>query len=198
MAKGFYVPVNGLSKKVKKWYVPVNGLSKAVSKAYCPVSGLSKQFWTETTPSTFLIPQMTSNTQPEGVCTAGDGIDNNYAYYAFDRDLNTYVGASSNNTYGWVQYEFATPVTISCVMVTARQLSLTGTYTFTLKVSLYYESEWHEYGQFTLRNQGMSSIWEIYSLQDQNPINGVEKIKVETLNPKLYGESYLIAEIQAQ
>ena len=45
MAKGYYVPVNGLSKKAKKWYVPVNGLSKAVSKAYCPVSGLSKQFW---------------------------------------------------------------------------------------------------------------------------------------------------------
>ena len=45
MAKGFYVPVSGLSKKAKKWYVPVNLLSKSVVKAYCSESGLSTQFW---------------------------------------------------------------------------------------------------------------------------------------------------------
>lgn len=45
MAKTFYIPVNGQSKKPKKWYVPVNGLSKEAKKAYCPVNLLSKLFW---------------------------------------------------------------------------------------------------------------------------------------------------------
>ena len=45
MAKGFYVPVSGLSKKVKNWYVPVGGFSKEVKAAYCSVEGLGTQFW---------------------------------------------------------------------------------------------------------------------------------------------------------
>lgn len=45
MAKTFYVPVNGLSKRTKQWYIPVNGLSKKVKKAYAPKNGLSKLFW---------------------------------------------------------------------------------------------------------------------------------------------------------
>lgn len=145
-----------------------------------------------------LIPIMTSNTEPEGICSSGDGMDSNYAYYAFDGNIETYVGAASDNVYGWVQYEFATPVTVSRVLVTARQLSLTGTYTFTLKVSLYREGEWHEYGQFTIDNFGMQPPWKQYTIQGVTYLQDVEKIKVETLNPKIYGESYHIANIQAQ
>ena len=144
-----------------------------------------------------LIPQMTSNTTPEGSCTAGDGIPSNTAYYAFDRDNETFVGASSENVFGYVEYTFAELVNINRVMVTARQLSVTGTYTFTLKVSLYVGDSWSDLGTFAIDNQGMQGTWKIYTLDASATFIGVEKIRVETLNQKIWGESYHIAEIQA-
>ena len=144
-----------------------------------------------------LIPQMTSNTTPEGSCTAGDGIPSNTAYYAFDRDNETFVGASSENVFGYVEYTFAELVNINRVMVTARQLSMTGTYTFTLKVSLYVGDSWSDLGTFAIDNQGMQGTWKIYTLDASATFIGVAKIRVETLNQKIWGESYHIAEIQA-
>jgi hypothetical protein len=58
------------------------------------------------------VPQMTSNTLPSGVCTDSMGSAN--AYKAFDRYVTSAIqGLLINSTTGWVQYQFASPVTIT-------------------------------------------------------------------------------------
>ena len=46
MAKGIYIGVNGIAKKVKKLYVGVSGVAKKVKKAYVGVGGVAKLAYT--------------------------------------------------------------------------------------------------------------------------------------------------------
>lgn len=45
MAKGAYIGVNGVARKVKKMYVGVGGVARRVKKAYIGVGGVARPFW---------------------------------------------------------------------------------------------------------------------------------------------------------
>ncbi len=194
MAKELLVGKNG-NKRTTEFFTWLNGLKYRVIEGYTWKNGLCYQFYGEDG----LIPKMTSNTLPYGVASAGDGILNSEAYYAYDRETNTWVGASAENQYGYVIYEFDRKVNIERVVVTACRLSMGGIYekNFTIKVSVYYENDWHEYGTFVIEDyHGVVFVWKDYTLANGKVYN-IEKIKTETLTEKTYGSSYHISKIQA-
>ena len=45
MAKGAYIGVNGVARKVTRIYVGVNGVARRVKKAYVGVNGVARLFW---------------------------------------------------------------------------------------------------------------------------------------------------------
>ncbi|SHO53711.1 glycine-rich domain-containing protein [Anaerocolumna xylanovorans] len=80
MAKGMYVGVNGVARKVKKMYVGVNSVARKVKKVYVGVNGVARLAWQGTVPAgqvTFTSSQLW--TVPEGVskidifCVGGGG-----------------------------------------------------------------------------------------------------------------------------
>lgn len=46
MAKGVYIGVDGLARKVKKMYIGVDGVARRVKKAYIGVGGVARPCWT--------------------------------------------------------------------------------------------------------------------------------------------------------
>ncbi len=64
-----------------------------------------------------LIPQMTSNTSPSGIASAGESWTNTPAWKAFDKNVNYYDtdhhAWGTTKTYGWLAYEFSTPQIIT-------------------------------------------------------------------------------------
>ena len=73
MAKTFYVPVNGSSKKPIKFYAPVNGSSKKIVKAYGSVNNLSKLFYGERVRSIESTLYPTANVYNSGIVTVNNG-----------------------------------------------------------------------------------------------------------------------------
>ncbi len=61
-----------------------------------------------------LVPIMTSNTTPSGVCSASSSYSSDYlAWKAFDKNVNTNWGTSeAASTNAWLQYEFPQPVIV--------------------------------------------------------------------------------------
>ena len=45
MAKGAYVGVDGVARKIKKGYVGVEGVARKIKKAYIGVGGVARPFW---------------------------------------------------------------------------------------------------------------------------------------------------------
>ena len=45
MAKGAYIGVNGVAKKIKGGYVGVGGVAKKIKKAYIGVGGIARPCW---------------------------------------------------------------------------------------------------------------------------------------------------------
>lgn len=45
MAKGLYIGISSLARKIKKWYIGVNGVARKVKKAYIGVNGVARLFW---------------------------------------------------------------------------------------------------------------------------------------------------------
>ena len=46
MAKGAYIGVGGVAKKIKKGYIGVGGVAKKIKKAYIGVGGVARPCWT--------------------------------------------------------------------------------------------------------------------------------------------------------
>jgi hypothetical protein len=63
------------------------------------------------------VPTMTSNTAPSGVCSASSNYSATPAYYAFDHG-NTNGWITNGTSTGWIQYQFASAVTITSYEVT--------------------------------------------------------------------------------
>ena len=47
MAKGAYIGVNGVARKIKKGYIGVNGVARKIKKAYIGVNGVARLFWSD-------------------------------------------------------------------------------------------------------------------------------------------------------
>ena len=45
MAKGKYVGVSGVARKVKKQYIGVGGVARKIKKGYIGVGGVARQYW---------------------------------------------------------------------------------------------------------------------------------------------------------
>ena len=58
-----------------------------------------------------LVPEMTSNNTPSGICLCDSNVSGEEAYKAFDRNNSTYWESNVANTTGgqWVGYKFTTP-----------------------------------------------------------------------------------------
>lgn len=189
---------NNSSLPYKVINIFVNRLNKSkIAKGWVGVANEPRLFWGG---KKGLIPKMTNNTSPRGLCVSGDnGGSSDTAFYAFDDNPSTYFGAAIENVYGWVSYEFDSLVSIDYVEINACKLAMSNhaTYNFTLKVSLYYNGSWHDYGTFELTTyNGTNFVWETFKIFG-GTVNNVQKIKVETLTEKIYGTSYHIQSIQA-
>ncbi|MEM5853954.1 MAG: discoidin domain-containing protein [Candidatus Aenigmatarchaeota archaeon] len=65
------------------------------------------------------VPQMTSNTSPEGEASASSVFSSTYdAYKAFDKSTSCWLSASNATTNQWVRYSFVSPVFVHTVRVT--------------------------------------------------------------------------------
>lgn len=190
--KEMYIGVNDEPHVVSDMYIGVGNKARQVIKGYVgDENGKARLFYL-----LGLIPRMTDNIEPYGIASAGDGITPSDAYHLFDRRDDTYVGAASENVYGYCEYRFAPRVDIDHVKVIARQVSLTGTYRFTLKITVEkIDSTWEDYQEFTLTNQGLHPEWEKFYFAI--PTQNVRRIKIETLTQKVHGQSYHIARLQA-
>lgn len=78
MAKGIYVGVNDIARKVKKIYVGIDGVARKVKKAYIGVNGIAQEFYSAET----LVP-FTSNIFPRSWVESSD-----------------YLSATANDKYG--------------------------------------------------------------------------------------------------
>ena len=143
-----------------------------------------------------LIPKMTSNTTPKGVASSQWGQD---AYKAFDQNSSTSIANGNENSYGYIEYDFADPVTISKVEFTGSVGSIAPNYKdFDFDVYLYYNAQWNLYGSFTLTgvpgdNPSPPNTYEI----EEGEISNVLKLKIEAKTQKTYGNGYQVIEIMA-
>ena len=190
--KEMYIGVNDEPHVVDEIYSGVNGKAERVAKGYVgDENGKARLFYLMG-----LIPRMTSNNDPYGIASAGDGITPSDAYHLFDRRADTFIGAASENVYGYCEYKLAPRVDIDHAKVVARQVSLTGTYRFTLKISINSTRNynWEDYEEFTLTNQGMQPEWEKFYFDTK--VTNVRNLRIETLTQKIHGESYHIQKLQ--
>ena len=83
MAKGMYVGVSGVAKKVKKAYVGVGGVAKKVKKIYVGVNGVAKLCYTS---GPEIVKVTSPSYLPIGVSylagtSIGNGVNNTYAIF---------------------------------------------------------------------------------------------------------------------
>jgi hypothetical protein len=73
-----------------------------------------------------LVPIMTSNTTPSGVCSASSTYTGYDAYKAFDGDNTSVWSVASGETSGWLEYKFPTAQKVNKVEITPHFNSSTG------------------------------------------------------------------------
>ena len=98
---------NGLAKEVQRVHVGVNGVSTRVMKVYVGVNNVARQVF-QYTRAVITIPKMTSNTTPEGTCSASSVASSNAAWEAFDGDDTTYweSNVQGSDAKRYVTYDF--------------------------------------------------------------------------------------------
>ena len=104
MAKGAYIGVSNVSKKIKKMYIGVGGVAKKVKKAYIGVGGVAKLFWSGgPTAATILgscyyLAQSTPLPMLRGV---GDMPS------SFSSITDPFGSTANSNMYKWILYDKA-------------------------------------------------------------------------------------------
>lgn len=150
-----------------------------------------------------LIPQMTSNTTPKGTVTYSEfqGYNSttqvsNSQYFAFDRNSNTAVMLPNENTSGYIQYTFDSPVHFERMIISACKISMYSGRDEPFTVEVQYGGQWHTYGSFTItEHNGLNYVYKDYTLYSSISY-ATTAIRVSNDNVKIYGYNVAIANIQ--
>ena len=93
--------------------------------------------------SPILVPEMTSNTEPSGVASAGSVHSTYYAWNGFDGSTSTVWGASTTKSTWWLSYEFTSSVWCYKVILDAANTAYPQFATNTFKIQyMNASSEW--------------------------------------------------------
>ena len=88
MAKGAYIGIGGVAKKIKKGYIGIGGVAKKIKKGYIGIGGVARPFWSggELTYHGRIYPGLASTTEGQPLATTvGD-----YALFYVMRTVTTY------------------------------------------------------------------------------------------------------------
>lgn len=133
-----------------------------------------------------LVPHMTSNTTPSGVCSASSNISTYDPWKAFDgTNTNEYDCWHSDGTVPqWLCYAFTTPTCVSGVELTSRNLSNNGVMPATFKIQGSNDGvNWDDLGSYSWTHGLTGNYTDSYS------ISGTDSY----LYVRLYGDSAVVS-----
>lgn len=94
MAKGAYIGIDSLARKVKKCYIGIDGVARKVKKAYIGVDGVARLFWN----SKYTTASVTSSTLPTGYTFYNSGTDVAVPYNGNSNILEIFTGILPYNS----------------------------------------------------------------------------------------------------
>jgi hypothetical protein len=133
-----------------------------------------------------LVPHMTSNTTPSGVCSSSSNIATYDPYKAFDgTNTNEYDCWHSDGTVPqWLGYAFTTPTCVSKVSLTSRNMSNNGVMPATFKIQGSNDGvNWDELGSYSWTHGLAGNYTDTFS------IPGTDSY----LYVRLYGDSAVVS-----
>ena len=97
MAKGAYLGINNVARKIKKIYIGINGVARKVKKVYIGINGVARLCWSSGTYQTLIASSdrnvYSSNAEtPTTFSPLGSAMSNYFYWVIYDKPLKCFIG----------------------------------------------------------------------------------------------------------